>query len=340
MKNLVIARCGRTLHLMIGPILNMKNRFCAVSYGSSVSAELLAAVDRVLATAGARPLEEQWTDGAGYTVRALDFEYDGDPATVRRALAGAAARDAADAFTTVDARSAADPLPATGAFTAVVPQLLREAPRKLLVLDVDSTLIQQEVIELLAAHAGVETEVAAVTEAAMRGELDFTASLHARVATLAGLPATVIDDVRTAIRLSPGAAQLVRSFAAGGHAVGVVSGGFSQILDPLAEEMALDYAQANLLEIDAGKLTGKVLGAVTDRAAKAEALRRWASQSDVPLQHTIAIGDGANDLDMLAASGFGIAFNAKPAVREAADAQINIPTLAVAADLAGVELVT
>lgn len=328
----------------------MNQLYSAVSFGTTVPEELLAAVDRVLAAAGARCRSEYRQERPQYAVRTVDFEYDGDPRVLRHALARVADRAESpqrDAVRepgvqgpgTAEPGVPADDVPA-GAFTAVVPEALRTAPRKLLVMDVDSTLIQQEVIELLAAHAGVEAEVAAVTEAAMRGELDFTASLHARVATLAGLPASVIDDVRAAVRLSPGAEFLIRSFAAAGHRVGVVSGGFSQILDPLAEELALDYAQANLLEVAAGRLTGKVLGAVTDRAAKAQALRRWANDAGINLRHTLAIGDGANDLDMLDAAALGIAFNAKPAVREAADAQINLPTLAVAADLAGVELVS
>lgn len=277
----------------------MNHQFAAVSYGTTLPAEYLGSVDMVLASAGARLVGEHAVDRGDYVVRTVDVEYDGGTAALRKGLAG-------DIVPGTEAGSSpANP------YTAVVPQSLREAPRKLLIMDVDSTLIQQEVIELLAAHAGVEREVAAVTEAAMRGELDFAESLHARVATLEGLPAAVVDDVRAAVRFSPGARTLVKSFAAAGHTVGVVSGGFSQILQPLAGELGLDYAQANQLEIADGKLTGKVLGTVTDRAAKAEALRRWAEHSGVPLEHTIAIGDGANDLDMLAASGFGIAYNAK-----------------------------
>lgn len=302
----------------------MQKLFSAVSYGPGLPSEYLGAVDQALNSTGARLLRETTLDRAEYRVRTLDLEYDGGAAALRHSLS-------VNAVQGTPAGSSA-----TNDCTAVVPQSLRQAPRKLLIMDVDSTLIQQEVIELLAAHAGVEEEVAAVTAAAMRGELDFTASLHARVATLEGLPASVVDEVRAAVRLSPGAGNLVQSFAAAGHSVAVVSGGFSQILDPLAEELGLDYAQANLLEVDAGKLTGKVLGDVTDRAAKAAALRRWAQHAGVPLEHTIAIGDGANDLDMLAASGFGIAYNAKAALREAADAEINIPQLDVAAAITGV----
>jgi phosphoserine phosphatase len=220
--------------------------------------------------------------------------------------------------------------------TAIVSTELRSSERKLLILDVDSTLIQQEVIELLADYAGRRDEVAAVTEAAMRGELDFGQSLHARVATLSGLPASVIDGVRAEVLLSDGAAELVAGFKAAGHAVAAVSGGFSQILEPLAAELGLTYSLANELEIVDGRLTGKVLGDVVDRAAKANALRRWSAEQRIDLAHTIAIGDGANDLDMLAAAGLGLAFNAKPAVRAAADAAINIPYLDAALYIAGV----
>ncbi|WP_255770195.1 phosphoserine phosphatase SerB [Pseudarthrobacter sulfonivorans] len=225
---------------------------------------------------------------------------------------------------------------AEGLDTAIVPTDLREAPRKFLIMDVDSTLIQQEVIELLAAYAGKREEVAAVTEAAMRGELDFAQSLHARVAVLAGLPAAVVDSVRAEVRLSEGAAELVAAFKAAGHAVAVVSGGFNQILRPIAEELGLDHWIANELEIVDGALTGKVLGAVIDRAAKEKYLREWAAAEGVPMEHTIAVGDGANDLDMLGAAGIGVAFNAKPAVRAVADSAINMPYLDAVRHIAGV----
>ena len=223
-----------------------------------------------------------------------------------------------------------------GVDTAVVPAELRRASRKLLIMDVDSTLIQQEVIELLAAYAGKRDEVAAVTEAAMRGELDFAQSLHARVAVLAGLPAAVVDSVRAEVKLSEGAADLVAAFKAAGHVVAVVSGGFNQILRPIAEDLGLDYWIANELEIVDGVLTGKVLGDVIDRAAKEKYLREWSAAEGIALEHTIAVGDGANDLDMLGAAGIGVAFNAKPAVRAVADAAINMPHLDAVRHIAGV----
>jgi phosphoserine phosphatase len=217
-----------------------------------------------------------------------------------------------------------------------VPAELRRAPRKLVIMDVDSTLIQQEVIELLAAHAGTEAQVAEVTAAAMRGELDFAASLHARVETLAGLPESVLAEVGRKVLLSEGAERLVRAARDGGHVVAAVSGGFRQILAPLAESLGLDHALANELEVADGVLTGRVSGDVVDRAAKEAALRRWSAAEGIALEHTIAIGDGANDLDMLAAAGIGIAYNAKPAVRAAADAQINIAYLDAARFIAGI----
>jgi phosphoserine phosphatase len=223
-----------------------------------------------------------------------------------------------------------------GVDTALVPAGLRNAQRKFLIMDVDSTLIQQEVIELLAAYAGKREEVAAVTEAAMRGELDFAQSLHARVAVLAGLPADVVAKVRAEVKLTEGAAELVAAFQAAGHAVAVVSGGFNQILRPIAEDLGLHYWIANELEIVDGALTGKVLGDVIDRAAKEKYLREWAAAEGIPMEHTIAVGDGANDLDMLGAAGIGVAFNAKPAVRAAADAAVNLPYLDAVRYIAGV----
>lgn len=199
--------------------------------------------------------------------------------------------------------------------------------RRLLVMDVDSTLIQDEVIELLAAHAGRQAEVAEVTERAMRGELDFAESLHARVATLEGLPVSVFDDVRKEITLTPGARTLVRTLKRLGFTVAVVSGGFLEVVKPLADDLGIDLAHANTLEVVDGKLTGKVLGEVVDREGKARALKRFAEAESLPLDRTIAIGDGANDLDMLALAGLGVAFNAKPVVQAQADASVNSPYL-------------
>ncbi|RYE74957.1 MAG: phosphoserine phosphatase SerB, partial [Myxococcales bacterium] len=190
-----------------------------------------------------------------------------------------------------------------------------------------STLIQGEVIEMLAAHAGCEAEVARVTEQAMRGELDFTESLHARVALLKGLPESVLDEVYDNLVLSPGARTMVRTLRRLGYRFAIVSGGFTQLTERLAADLGIHYSAANELEIVDGHLTGRVVGEVVDRAGKAAALRRFAAALGLPEAATIAIGDGANDLDMLNAAGLGIAFNAKPVVQQAADTAVNVPYL-------------
>ncbi len=189
-------------------------------------------------------------------------------------------------------------------------------------MDVDSTLITAEVIELLADHAGSRAEVADITDRAMRGELDFAASLHARVATLAGLPTSVFAEVLAEVRLTPGATELLAELTRRGWPVGLVSGGFVEVVGPLADRLAIPRYRANALEVADGRLTGRLQGEVVDRAVKAATLREFAQQTGVPLHRTIAIGDGANDLDMLATAGFGIAFNAKPVVCDQADAVV------------------
>ena len=219
---------------------------------------------------------------------------------------------------------------------AVEPATLWRRARRLVVLDVDSTLVQGEVIEMLAAQAGCEAQVAEVTAQAMAGELDFEASLRARVALLEGLPAAAVDAVRAQVRLTPGARTLVRTLKRLGYAVGIVSGGFSCVTADLVDELGLDHALANDLEIVDGRLTGRVRGRVVDRARKAEALREFAAEQGLTMAQTVAIGDGANDLDMLAAAGLGIAFNAKPVVREAADAALSVPFLDAVLFLLGV----
>jgi len=214
-----------------------------------------------------------------------------------------------------------------GVDIAVSPGGLMRFATKLVVMDVDSTLIQQEVIELLGAKAGVQSEIAKITEAAMRGDLDFEASLRARVALLKGLPASVLDEVQSEITLTPGARTLVRTLKKLGHHIALVSGGFEPVIAPLAAELGIDHIRANNLEIADGKLTGELTGAIIDRAGKASALRDFAAEHNVDLEQTIAIGDGANDLDMIAIAGMGIAFNAKPAVKAAADSSVSAPYL-------------
>ena len=205
--------------------------------------------------------------------------------------------------------------------------LLARRAKRLIVFDVDSTLIQGEVIEMLAARAGCEDEVREVTEAAMRGEIDFTESLNRRVATLAGLPESVLDDVAADLELTAGARTTIRTLKRLGFRCGVVSGGFSAIIARLVDDLELDFAAANELEIVDGKLTGRVIGEVVDRPGKAVALRRFADSFGIPLEQCVAVGDGANDIDMLATAGLGVAFNAKPALREVADTALSHPYL-------------
>jgi phosphoserine phosphatase len=216
---------------------------------------------------------------------------------------------------------------AQGVDVAVQRGGLHRRAMRLIVMDVDSTLISGEVIDMLAARAGCAEQVAKVTAATVRGEVDFAASLAERVGLLAGLDATVLDRVRQDLRLAPGARTLIRTLRRLGYRCGIVSGSFTQITDGLAADLGLDYAAANTLEISAGKLTGRLAGPVVDRAGKAAALRRFAAQAGIPLSQTVAVGDGANDLDMIAAAGLGVAFNARQAVRDAADASVSVPYL-------------
>ncbi len=215
----------------------------------------------------------------------------------------------------------------TGTDIAVEAVGLARRSKRLIVLDVDSTLVRGEVIDELAARAGRAAEVARITAAAMNGELDFEQSLRARVAVLEGLPVGVLDEVREHLVLTPGARTLIRTLQRLGFRCGIVSGGFTQITDQLADALGLDFAAANTLEVVDGKLTGGLVGEVVDRAGKARALARFAAEHGIPLEQTVAVGDGANDLDMLNAAGLGIAFNAKPVVREQAHAALNQPYL-------------
>ncbi|OXM52764.1 phosphoserine phosphatase SerB [Amycolatopsis alba] len=213
---------------------------------------------------------------------------------------------------------------------------LARRAKRLVVFDVDSTLIQGEVIEMLGAHAGVEPQVREITEAAMRGELNFGESLERRVALLEGLPETVLDEVAASIELTPGARTTIRTLKRMGFRCGVVSGGFTKIIQSLVDDLGLDFAAANELEVVDGKLTGRVVGEVVDRAGKAKALRRFAEEYEISLQQCVAVGDGANDIDMLSVAGMGVAFNAKPALREVADTALSHPYLDAVLFLLGV----
>ena len=196
---------------------------------------------------------------------------------------------------------------------------MTEFVRFLVVLDADSTLIEDEVIDLLADAAGSLALVAEVTEQAMRGEIDFAQSLRLRVKTLAGLSTDVFAEVGRLVRPTPGVQELIDGLHARGSRIGVVSGGFHEVLDPLAAAFGLDHWRANRLEVADGRLTGGLVGPVIDAAAKAAALREWAALEGVALPQTVAVGDGANDLSMMRAAGLGIAFNARPIVRAQAD---------------------
>lgn len=198
----------------------------------------------------------------------------------------------------------------------------------LVVFDVDSTLIKDEVIELLADCAGVRAEVAEVTERAMRGDLDFADSLRERVSKLAGLPESVISETYERIQLTDGVRELIDAIHERGGLAGAVSGGFNQLLEPLAARLGLDHWRANQLEISGGKLTGQVSGAIIDREAKTKALIEWANQHGIAQTRTMAVGDGANDLGMMSQAGLGVAFNAKPLVRAQANLVIGASSLA------------
>ncbi len=274
--------------------------------GAPLKATHMAAVAGRIADCGANI--DRMERMARYPVTAIDLHVSGaDPERLRTLLAVEAATQGID--------------------VAVQPANLLRRGMRLIVLDVDSTLIQGEVIEMIAAHAGQEQEVARVTESAMAGDLDFEESLRRRVALLEGVPASALDQVYDDLVLAPGARTMVRVLRRLGYRFALVSGGFTQVTDRLAEDLGIHYSRANELEITEGRLTGRIVGEVVDRAAKATALREFAAAVGVSLEATIAIGDGANDLDMLNAAGLGIAFNAKPVVREAADTSVSVPYL-------------
>jgi phosphoserine phosphatase len=252
-----------------------------------------------------------------YPVTTLEFDVSGgDAEALRRDLSVEAAAHRVD--------------------VAVSPAGLARRGRRLVVMDVDSTLIRNEVIEVLARHAGRGDEVRAVTERAMSGELDFAESLRERVACLAGLPESVFDEVRSEVELTSGARTLCRTLLRLGFTLGVVSGGFAEVVAPLAAELGIEHVAANRLEVIDGRLTGRVIEPVLDRAGKAAALLAFAQAEGLPVSRTVAIGDGANDLDMLAAAGLGVAFNAKPLVREQADTSVTVPYLDAVLYLLGI----
>jgi phosphoserine phosphatase len=274
--------------------------------GSPLRPEAVAAVSGTIAASGANI--DRITRLASGPVTCLELDVSGaEQVSLRHALAQEAARHGVD--------------------VSVQRGGLDRRAMRLIVMDVDSTLIQDEVIDLLAERAGCAGEVAKVTESAMRGELDFAASLRERTALLAGLDVGVLGEVRDSLRLTPGAETLVRTLKRLGYKCGLVSGGFTAVIKPLADSLGIDYVAANTLEIVDGKLTGKVLDPVIDKDGKTAMLRDFAGRAGVPLSQTVAVGDGANDLGMIGAAGLGVAFNAKPVVRDAADTALNVPYL-------------
>ena len=283
--------------------------------GHPLQPDAVAAVAGRIAASGANI--DRITRLASDPVTCIELDVSGaEPGPLRAALAQVAAESGVD--------------------VAVQRGGLHRRAMRLIVMDVDSTLIQEEVIDLLAARAGCADEVAKITESAMRGELDFAASLRERAALLAGLDASILDAVRASLRLTPGARTLIRTLKRLGYKCGIVSGGFTAVIEPLAASLGIDYVAANTLEVADGKLTGRVLEPVIDREGKTEALRRFARAAGVPLSQTVAVGDGANDLGMIAAAGLGVAFNAKPMVRDAADIALSVPYLDTVLYLLGI----
>ncbi len=305
----VAADLGLDMDISLADPTNSRHRLLRhriTLLGAPMTPEAVAAVSRAIADAHGNI--ERIDRIADYPVTAVEFVVAGADVDAIRTGVTEAARQ-------------------VGIDISVQPVGLDRFGRRLVVLDVDSTLIQDEVIELLAARTDNADAVTAITDRAMRGEIDFTQSLTERVALLAGAPESVIAEVREQVRLTPGARTLTRTLIGLGHEVALVSGGFIEVVGPVAAELGVTRIRANRLEVVDGHLTGRVTGPVVDRAGKAAALREFAAEAGIPLSRTVAIGDGANDLDMMAAAGLGVAFNAKPVVRQAADTSVNVPFL-------------
>jgi phosphoserine phosphatase len=321
LKDLLFYAWERDIHLefeLVEPTSQRASmpRFAVTVIGQQLGPSRLGAVTRAIADGGGNI--DRIVRLSRYPVLSYEFEVvGGDQDRMRAALV-----DAAHAEQGMD--------------IAIQPGNLERRSKRLVLMDVDSTLIQDEVIELLAEEAGCVDDVRAITERAMAGELDFEASLRERVRLLAGLDADVLDRVRERMRLTPGARTFVRTLRRMGLKVGIVSGGFRFFTDHLAGELGLDHAAANELEVVDGRLTGEVVGPVVDRAYKARFLAEIADAEGISLDQTVAVGDGANDLDMLSVAGLGIAFNAKQVVKEVADTTVSVPFLDAVLFLLGV----
>ena len=291
------------------------NRALVTVIGHPLRPAPVSAVARRIAESGANI--DRIVRLASYPVTSVELEVSGtDPASLRADLAAVAV--------------------AQGLDLAVQPAGLSRRAKRLIVMDVDSTLVQGEVIEMLAERAGVLGEVTEVTTAAMRGELEFADALRQRVRLLAGLPVSALDDVGRQVTLTAGARTLVRTLKRLDYRLAIVSGGFTQVTDHLVQDLGIDYAAANAVEVADGRLTGELIEPILDRAGKADAMARFAAQAGVPLAQTVAVGDGANDLDMIAKAGLGVAFNAKPLVRDAADTAVSVPYLDTVLYLLGI----
>lgn len=283
-----------------------RNRIHVTILGAPLQPEAIAAAAALIADRGGNI--DRIRRIASYPVTALEFQGSGVSVDeIRRPLVEVASTHGAD--------------------VAVQEAGLDRRGQYLVVMDVDSTFIQDEVIDLLADEAGVANEVASITERAMAGELDFEDSLRERVALLTGLPVDVLERVRRRVTLTPGARTLCRTLNRLGYRIALVSGGFTEIITPIAADLGVTDVRANTLEVIDGHLTGRVTGPVIDRLGKRTALESFARDYQIPVRRTIAIGDGANDIDMLEAAGLGIAFNAKPAARAVADTSVNVPYL-------------
>lgn len=286
--------------------LGRHDRIQVTVMGSPLSPSVVSRVAQVIADQGGNI--DRIRRIASYPVTAVLLEGSGaHPDALRRPLAALSSAEGAD--------------------ISVQDAGLDRRGQYLVVMDVDSTLIQNEVIDLLADEAGRLREVAAITEAAMRGEMDFQESLLARVALLEGLPASVIDSVRARIELTPGARTFCRTLHRLGYRIALVSGGFTQVIAPLAADLGVAEMRANTLEIVDDRLTGRVVGPIIDSAGKRQALEEFSVRHGIPRHRTIAVGDGANDIAMIEAAGLGVAFNAKPALKVAADTSVNVPYL-------------